>query len=127
VRVCSLTYPTCKAHMRRIILSSLVYLVVPYYSTLSGRTILFHIIWLYHIPHYLVVPYYSTLSGRTILFHIISQTAQFTEQVTQHKMRVLIFSTNLSETFPIIRRTELDIVINVHRSHCKVPITLVRF
>jgi len=35
------------------------------------------------------------LSGSTIFFHIISQTARFSGGgVTEHKKRVLIFSTN---------------------------------
>ena len=33
----------------------------------------------------------------------------------------------LSETFLILRRNELAITINVHRSSCKVPGILVRF
>jgi len=45
----------------------------------------------------------------------------------EHKMFALILSTNLPETFLIIRSTERDIVINVHRSSCKAPVILVRF
>jgi hypothetical protein len=33
----------------------------------------------------------------------------------------------LSETFLILRRIERDIIINVRRSSCKAPLTLVRF
>jgi hypothetical protein len=33
----------------------------------------------------------------------------------------------LSETFLILRRTQRDIIINVHRYSCKVPVILVRF
>jgi hypothetical protein len=31
----------------------------------------------------------------------------------------------LSETFFIIRRTERDIIINIHRSSCEVPVVVV--
>jgi hypothetical protein len=39
-------------------------------------------------------------------------------------MRVLIFSTILSETFTILRATELDIIVNVHWTSCKVILLL---
>jgi hypothetical protein len=41
--------------------------------------------------------------------------------------RVLIFSTNLSEAFLILRRIQHDIVINVTASSCKVPLLLSDF
>jgi hypothetical protein len=42
-------------------------------------------------------------------------------------MCVLSFSTTLPEIFPVLRRIMRDIVINVHRSSCKVPAILFRF
>jgi hypothetical protein len=45
----------------------------------------------------------------------------------KHKTRVLIFFTNLSETFLIVRRIQRDIIINVHKYSCKVLIIIVRF
>jgi len=49
-------------------------------------------------------------SGCTIFFQIISQTARFSKKkVIESKMCVLIFSTNLFETFLILRGTERDV------------------
>jgi len=39
---------------------------------------------------------------------------------------VLIFSTNLPETFLIVRRIQRDIT-NVSKSSCKVPVILIEF
>jgi hypothetical protein len=43
------------------------------------------------------------------------------------KLCVFIFSTNLSEIFPIQRRVERDIFKSVYSFSSKVPFTLVRF
>ena len=42
-------------------------------------------------------------------------------------MKRAIFSTNLAEAFPILRRTERDVIINVYLSSCEVTVILVRF
>ena len=42
-------------------------------------------------------------------------------------MCILIFSTIFSETFLILRRAERDMVENVYRSSCKVPLLLSDF
>jgi hypothetical protein len=38
----------------------------------------------------------------------------------------LIFSTNLSETSLILRKTESDVIINKHRFLCNVTVIIVR-
>ena len=42
-------------------------------------------------------------------------------------MCVLIFSTNLSEIFLILRKIQRDIILNLRRSSCQVPVIIVRF
>jgi hypothetical protein len=66
----------------------------------------------------LAVPNVSTLSHKRY---------DFRKNVTEHKLCVLISLQLLSETFLIIRRIQQDIIINVHRSSCKVPVIFVRF
>jgi hypothetical protein len=78
-------------HMRRVILSSVACLAVPYFSTLS------------HKRH------------------------DIREKVTEHKMCVLLSLQILSKTFLILRRVQQNIIINVQRSSCKVPVILVGF
>jgi hypothetical protein len=63
------------------------------------------------------LPYFSTLSNKR---------HDFLKKVIQHEMCVLIFSTTLSETFLILRRTQRDI-IKAQTSSYKVPVILVRF
>jgi len=64
-----------------------------------------------HEPYYIVI---CGLSGCTIIFHIILKRERFSEkQVIEHKMCVLIFSTNLSKELLILRRIQRDIIINV--------------
>jgi hypothetical protein len=67
----------------------------------------------------LALPYFSTLSHKR---------HDFRKKVIDNKMSVLIFSLQLlSGTLLILRRTERDIIINVRRSSCKVPVILVIF
>ena len=66
----------------------------------------------------LAPPYFSTLS---IKLH------DFRKNVTERKMCVLIFSTNLSQTLLILKSIQRDIVINVKASSCKVPLILAGF
>ena len=58
--------------------------------------------------------------------HYLTNGTIFAKKVTEHKMCVLIFCTNLSETFPILSRTERDMIRNVYRSVCKVAVIVVR-
>jgi hypothetical protein len=58
-----------------------------------------------------------------IFQHYLMNDTTFGKICTEHKMCAV----NLSTTFHIIRRIQQDIIINVHRSSCKVHITLVKF
>ena len=66
----------------------------------------------------LALPYFPTLSHKR---HDLQK------KVFEHTTCVLILSTTLSETFLILRRIQRDIIVNVLRSSCKVPVILVRF
>ena len=65
-----------------------------------------------------VLPYFFTLSYKRY---------DFLNMILEHKMCVLIFSTNLSETFLVLRGIQRDIIINVQRYSCKVSVILARF
>ena len=69
---------------------------------------------------------FCVLSGSTIFFHFISLTARLTKKVIEYKMCVLIFSTILSKTFLILRRTERDRFKNVYQYSSKVTVIFVR-
>jgi hypothetical protein len=49
------------------------------------------------------------------------------KKVIEHKMCVLIFYTNLSQTFLILRRIQRDIITNVHTSTCNTRLVLSDF
>jgi hypothetical protein len=75
-------------------------------------------------PYYIVI---CGLSDSTIFFTLSQKRHNPLKSVTKHKICVLIFPTALSYTFLIPKITQQDILINVRRSSCKVPVILVRF
>ena len=68
-----------------------------------------------HAPYYIVaslaLPYFSTLSYKRHDFRV-----GVGEEVAEHKMCVLIFSTTLSGTFLILGKNELYMIKNVYWS-----------
>jgi hypothetical protein len=63
----------------------------------------------------------------TFPHYLINGTMFEGEEVIEHIMGVLIFSTILSEILLILCTTSQDFTINVNRRTCKVPIILVKF
>jgi len=70
----------------------------------------------------------SVVSLAVVCFSTYSHKCyDFRENVTEHKMCVLIFSTTVTETCLIPIRIRPDIFINVQGSLCKVTVILLRF
>jgi hypothetical protein len=67
------------------------------------------------------------LSGSTTFSTLSHKRHDFRKNVTEYKICVLIFSTILFETFPILRINQRDIVINVKSLHVKYPLFLPDF
>jgi hypothetical protein len=70
------------------------------------------------------------LYGSTMPLHTIHNRSEATFgeiKIIEDKIRVLIFSTILSQRFLILTRIWPDTTINTHWSSCKVPVILVRF
>jgi hypothetical protein len=68
----------------------------------------------------LALPYFSTLSHKRHDFRM---------KCVENKMRVFIFYKNFLclKRFSFLRRIQCDMIRNVHRSSCKVPVILVRY
>ena len=74
-------------------------------------------------PTYIVIcrltlTYFSTLYNKR---------HDFRRKVIEHELCFDILYKFLYEIFHILRRIKRDIILNVHRSACKVPVILVRF
>jgi hypothetical protein len=59
--------------------------------------------------------------------HKLINCETFGNKFIEHKMYVSIFSTILPEIFLILKIIDREIIINLHRSLCIVPVILVRF
>ena len=66
------------------------------------------------------VQYYSSLSHKRYDF-------RKKKKVIELKLCVLVLSIILPETFLILRRSERDMIGNVYRSLCNIPVILFRF
>ena len=63
------------------------------------------------------IPYFSTLSDKRY---------DFLKNVTEDKKYILVFSKNSFELLFILRRNERDIIINLRRFACEVPVIIVK-
>jgi len=66
-------------------------------------------------------PLYNNFPNCRINETIFEKTLQNIKSVFWFSLQIM------SGTFLILRRTQWDIIINIHRSSCKVPFSLVRF
>ena len=60
-------------------------------------------------------------------FYILSYKRNDLREKKFSNFKCVFFSTNFSENFPILRRTERDMIMNAYLSSCEVPVILVRF
>jgi hypothetical protein len=66
----------------------------------------------------LAVPYFSTLSHKRY---------NFRENVIEHKICVFRFSTTFVSNISHSKKNSVRYYINLRRSSCKVPVSLIRF
>jgi hypothetical protein len=59
--------------------------------------------------------------------YLIKGTNFEKKSIVEHKMCVVIFSKTCLKTILFLRKIERRMIINVHRSSCKVPVIVVRF
>jgi hypothetical protein len=71
------------------------------------------------IPNWIVI---YGLSRSTTFCHVISE-----KKVTENKIFVLIFSSNISETLLLQKIIEWNIIIHVRRPSYQVPVNLITF
>ena len=62
----------------------------------------------------------------SVFFHIVSETARFSEKITEHKTCVLILCITFVEIYLLLRIIQRDIIMNLCRFSCKAPVILVR-
>jgi len=72
-------------------------------------------------------PYYVVLCGLSVGTIFFLNCTIFWKKFIENKTCVVIFCTNLSVLFFILKRIHQYIVIKVQISSCKVPVILIRF
>jgi hypothetical protein len=83
-----------------------------------------HAMCIFPAQHYIPI---CGLPRSTIYFsHYLINSTIFGGKKLSNLNVCLIFSTDLSETFLSLKRIQRDMIINVYRSSCKVPVILVR-
>ena len=67
------------------------------------------------------------LTDYTVFLTLSNKQHDFRKKKMEHKMCVFVLSVTLSEIFIILRRSDRDVIRNVYRSSCKVPLLLFDF
>jgi len=77
------------------------------------------------IVPFIILPFAARLAQPYLLHYFMNGTF-FGKKHIEHKLCVLIFSTNFSEVFLVQRRNQRNVTISVCRSWCKTPVILAR-
>ena len=124
----------CYVQTSKIVLDLVTKIIVDFYIDFTSR--LFKQIWLFPFPHGFCNPvqihgmkindtiWYDMIWYDMIWYDMI-RSMLLIKILIEYKICNLIFPTNLSEKFLILRKIQWSVIINVHRSSCKVLVLFI--